>query len=244
MDLLNENNVNATLPSFCVSSIYPEGHPNKEWWNLQNTIERKWEDGRKSVFGFLMQNRWENGDVRELSTLLEFRHRILLPLIGRGLDVNRHMLEFYSWRPGSNSTYRSVLAELIRNGLTDFNTSAKVSLVTIVVFEAGSRVKQSTCRWAKVRLLLHLLYKLGATFQETSEQNETERAMLRLTGNHMRPILSIHPIIDSMENLSPYHINGALTQTHDELALFQQQRHNPLQLVDFARISIRQAVGG
>ena len=228
MDLLDENNVNATLPSFTVSSIYPEGHPNKKWWKLENLQDRKWVDGKKSVLGFLMQNMWEHGYNRELSTLVDFRHRFMMPLIARGLDVNRHILEFYSWKPFTRSTYPSLLAELIRNGLTDFNTSSKVSLVTIVVFETGSRYKRPTRHWAKVRLLLHLLYKLGATFQETSEQNETERYMLRLTGNHMRPILPIHPIIDSMEKLSPYHIYDALTQTHDELALFQQQRHNPL----------------
>ena len=60
----------------------------------------------------------------------------------------------------------------------------------------------------------------------------------------MSPEIPIHPIVDSMRNLSPYHIYNALTQSHDELALFQQQRRNPLQLADFARISIRQAVGG
>ena len=60
----------------------------------------------------------------------------------------------------------------------------------------------------------------------------------------MRRVIPIHPIVASMGNLSPYQINDALTQTHDELALFQQQRRNPLQLADFARISIRQAVGG
>ena len=159
-DLLNENNVNATLPSFTMSSIYPECHPDKEWWTLQNLEDRKWEDGKKSVFGFLMQNKWEYGYIRELSTLIEFRHRIMMPLIARGLHVNRHILEFYSWHPFTSSTYPSVLAELIRNGLTNFNTSSKVSLVTIVVFEAGSRVKRSTRHWAKVRLLLKLLHKL------------------------------------------------------------------------------------
>ena len=243
MDLLDENNVNATLPSFSVSSIYPEGHPNKEWWKLENLHNRRWEDG-KSVFGFLVQNRWEHGYNRELSTLVEFRHCIMMPLIARGLDVNRHILEFYSWNPFTRSTYTSMLGELIRNGLTNFNTSSKVSLITIVVFETGGRYKRPTRHWAKVRLLLHLLYKLGASFQETSEQNETERCMIRLTGKHFRPEVPIHPIVDNMINLSPYHIYDALTQTHDELALFQQQRRNPLQLVDFARISIRQTVGG
>ena len=36
MDLLNEIKVTATLPSFSVSSIYPEGPTNKEWLNIQN----------------------------------------------------------------------------------------------------------------------------------------------------------------------------------------------------------------
>ena len=109
-DLLDETNVNATLPSFCGSSIYPEGHLNKEWWNIQNNQDRKWQDAQKSVFVFLMQNKWEYGYILELSTLVEFRHHIMMPFIARGLDVNPHILQLYLWRPFTWSTYPSVLA--------------------------------------------------------------------------------------------------------------------------------------
>ena len=117
--MLTENNINALLPSTHVSTINPEGHPNKERWNFQYDQDRKWQDGRKSLFGFLMQNRWEQGYTRELSTLLEFRHRIMMPLIERGLDVNIHILEFYSWDTSTKSTYPNVLVELLRNGLSN-----------------------------------------------------------------------------------------------------------------------------
>ena len=40
MEMINENNVNALLPSCLVSKIYPEDHPNKEWWNFKNDHDR------------------------------------------------------------------------------------------------------------------------------------------------------------------------------------------------------------
>ena len=58
--MLNENNVNALLPHCHVSKIYPEEHPNKVWWNFENDHDRKWHDGGNSVFGFLLQNKWEH----------------------------------------------------------------------------------------------------------------------------------------------------------------------------------------
>ena len=78
--MLTENNINALLPSTHVSMIYPEGHPYKELWNFQNDEDRKWQDGTKTVFGFPMQNRCEQGYSRDLSTLVEFRQLIMMPL--------------------------------------------------------------------------------------------------------------------------------------------------------------------
>ena len=135
MEMLNENNVNDLLPSCRVSQIYPEGHPNKEWWNFKNDHDRIWQVGGKSVFGFLLQNRWEHEYTRDMNTLLEFRHRVLLPLIDRGLAVNLHIIDFYTWDPSTKSTYPNVFAELIRNGLSNFNTSSLVSLAPIFIFE-------------------------------------------------------------------------------------------------------------
>ena len=152
--MLKENNINTLLPSCRVSKIYPEGHPNKAWWNFQNDCDRKWRDGGKSVFAFLLQNKWEHECVRDLSTFLVFLHRIMIPLIECGLHVNLHILDFYSWRPSTSSTYLSVLAELIRNDLSNFNTSSKVSLASILIFEALPKAWQSARRWGKVRLLL------------------------------------------------------------------------------------------
>ena len=104
MDMLTENIVNALHPSNHVSLIYPEGHHNNEWLNFENDQDRKVQDGTKSVFGFLMLNSWEQGYTRELSTPLDFRQRMLLPLMDRGLDDNLHILGFYSWETSAKLT--------------------------------------------------------------------------------------------------------------------------------------------
>ena len=176
--------------------------------------------------------------------MLVFRHRIMTALIERGLDVNLHILHFYSWRPSTSTTYPSVLAELIRNGLSNFNTSSKASLASILIFDALLKTGQSGRRWSKVRLLTKLLHKLGASCQMTPEQSKTEQHILRLTKERLTPEAHLHPIIADVKNIVPCLRHDALMKAHNELALFQQQRLNPLQLADFARISIRQAVGG
>ena len=244
METLNESNVNARLPYCGASNIYPEGHPNKEWWNYQNDCDRIWRAGGRSVFAFLLQNRWEVNYTRDLSTLLVFRHRIMMPLIERGFDVNLHILDFYSWSPSTCSTYPNVLGELIRNGLSNFNTSSKASLAAILIFEALPKAGKSVRRWGKVRLLLKLLHKLGASFQMTPEQSATEEHILRLTKERVSPEAHLHRCIADVKNLVTSLRYAALMKAHQELALFQQQRRNPLQLADFARISVRQAVGG
>ena len=129
--------------------------------------------------------------------LVEFRHGIMMPMIAPGLALNRHILEFYSRDAFRRSTYPSLLSELIRNGLPIFNTSSKVSLVTIVVIEAGSRPTRSTRLWAMFNLLIKLLHKLGASFQETNEQKETLQRMLRLTGENRRPESALPPILEA-----------------------------------------------
>ena len=143
MEMLNENNINALLPPYHVSKIYPVGHPNTVWWNFENDQERKWPGGDKSVFGFLLQNRWEQRFSRDMSTLIEFRQRITIPLIDRGLDVNLHILDYYSWSRSTKSTYPNELVELIRNGLSNFNTSCPVSLASILIFEACTKANRS-----------------------------------------------------------------------------------------------------
>ena len=126
-----------------------------------------------------MQNRWEQWYIRELSTLVEVRHRIMMPLIERGLDVNLHIFMLYSWDTSTKSTYPNVLVELSRNRLTNFKISP-VALDTINEFEACTRARRSTHRWGKVRLLFKVLHKFGASCQMTSEQNETEQRIHRL----------------------------------------------------------------
>ena len=58
------------------------------------------------------------------------------------------------------------------------------------------------------------------------------------------PEARLHPIIDRLRKIAPHYRYGALSKAHDELALFQEQRQNPLRLGIFARISVRQAGGG
>ena len=108
----------------CVEDLH-RGSTQQEWWNFKNEHYRIWQVRRKSVFGFLLQNKWEHEYTREMSTLLEFRHRILMPLIDRGLDVNLHINDFYISDPSTKSTYPNVFAELIRNALSNFNTSSQ-----------------------------------------------------------------------------------------------------------------------
>ena len=146
-----------------------------------------------------------------------------------GLCVNLHILEFYSWDTSTKSTYPNVLAELIRNCLTNFNTSSQLSLATILFFESCSRTRRSTLRCGKVRLLLKLLHKLGASCQMTSAQKETEQRILRLTKEHVMAETRLHPIVECLRNLDPHHRYDGLTQAHDELGLFQKQRRTRLQ---------------
>lgn len=87
----------ALLPFCQVSKIYPEGHFNKVWWNFVNSQDRIWQESTITVFGFLLQNRWEQRYTADMSTLQEFRHRIMMPFIHRGLDVNLRIVVFHSW---------------------------------------------------------------------------------------------------------------------------------------------------
>ena len=66
MEMLNENNIIALLPSCRVSNIYPEGHPNKHWWNFKTDHDCIWPDGGKNVFAFLLQNKGEHECVQDL----------------------------------------------------------------------------------------------------------------------------------------------------------------------------------
>ena len=118
-----------------------------------------------------------------------------------------------------------------------------VSVAAILIFEACTKSRRSERRWGKVRLLLKLLHKLGASCQMTTEQSETEQHSLRLTKEHVMPETPLFPIIDGVRNIDPYRRHEALAKAHNEFALFQQQRRKPLRLEDFAMISIRQAVG-
>ena len=140
-----------------------------------------------------------------MSTLLEFRERIMIHLSERGFDANLHIRDFYSWSPSTKSTYPNVLVELIRNGLSNFNTSSQVSLASILNFEACAKANRSVRRWGKVGLLLKLLQKIGATYKMTTEQGETEQHILRLTKYDILPAAALHPIIDGVRNIDPYH---------------------------------------
>ena len=120
LEMLNEKNIPALLPSSHISKIYPEGHPNNVWWNHER--ENKWLPDGKTLFGFLLQNRSELGCNRDVGSLIDFRNRIMMPFIDRGLDVNQHIRDFYTWSPSSSSSYPNVLVELIRNGLSKGDT--------------------------------------------------------------------------------------------------------------------------
>ena len=73
---------------------------------------------------------------------------------------------------------------------------------------------------------------------------EIEQYILQLTKEHNMPEERLHPILDGLRNIAPHYRYGALGTAHDEVALLQAQRENPLRLGDFASISVRQAVGG
>ena len=179
-----------------------------------------------------------------MGSLIDFRNRIMMPFIDRGLDVNQHIRDFYTWSPSSSSSYPTVLVELIRNGLSNFDTSSRASLAPILIFEACSHLQPSERRWGKVRLLLKLIHRLGASCATAFQQVETGQHILRVTKEHIMPEARLHPIIDCLKNIAPHYRSGAQGQAHDELALFQEQRQHQLRLGDFARISVRQAVEG
>ena len=159
MEILNDNNFKAMFPSCWVSKIYLEGHPNNVLWNFDNGQDRKWQHGTKPVFGLLLPNRWEQRDTRDMSSLLEFRHRILRPLIDPGLEVNLHIWDFYSWDPSIKSTYLNLLVELIRNGLSNFVTSCSVSMASMLIFGAFPEGRRSGPRWSNVHLLTNISTK-------------------------------------------------------------------------------------
>ena len=135
----------------------------------------------------------------------------MIPLIDQGLDANRHILVLYSWSPSRKSTYPNVLVELVRNGLSNLNTSCPVSLASILIFKARVKANRSGRRWGKVCLLLKLLHKLGASGQMTTEQAETEQLILRLTKEHIMPEARHLPISDGVRNIDPYHRYDAIT---------------------------------
>ena len=76
------------------------------------------------------------------------------------------------------------------------------------------------------------------------QQVETEQHILRVTKEHIMPEAPLPPIIDGLKYIAPHYRYVALGKGQDELALFQEQRQNPLRLGDFARISVRHAAGG
>ena len=103
IEMLNEKNINRRLPSSQVSKLNPVDHCKCEWWNIENVHGRKCQDGGMSVFGFKLQNKWEQCFNRDTSTLLEFRHPIMFPFSDRGLNVKLHILEIYFWSPITKS---------------------------------------------------------------------------------------------------------------------------------------------
>ena len=124
-------------------------------------------------------------------------------LVDRGLDLNLHILEFYSWSPSTSSTYPTVLGELIRNGLSNVNTCCPVSLAAILILEALPKAKRSGHRWGRVRLLLKFLHKQGASGQLTPEQSKTEEHLLSLTNEQVMPEAYLQPIIADVKNIIP-----------------------------------------
>ena len=138
-----------------------------------------------------------------------------MTLIDRGLDVNVHINHFYTWDPSTKSTYPNVFVELIRNGLSNFNTSSPLSLATIVIIESSTKAKRSTRRWSKVRFHFKLLHKLGSSFQMITHQFDPEKHILRLTKVQIMPETSRHPIIGSLKNIMPPRHHEAMTKAHN-----------------------------
>ena len=189
--MLTDTTVNGQLHSCQVSKPYPVGHANHVWWFYERLHGL---DG-KCIFCVDLQNRWERSCTHDVTTLLEFRYRLMNHLVDQGLNVNLHIHDFYSLKPTSKSTFPNMLVELIRNGLTNFDTSCPLSLASIVIFEACIHTSRPDRRWAKIQLLLKLLNKLCASWKMTTKQIETEQTILRLAEDHLFPQSVLHPLI-------------------------------------------------
>ena len=164
----------------------------------------------------------------------------MIHLIDRGVDVNLHILEFYSWSPSTWSTYPKVLAALIRNGLTNLNTSCPVSLSSILMCEALPKGKQSGRLCGKVGLLLKHLHKLGASCQMTPQQRKTEQHNLPQRKKQVMPEAHLHQIIADGKNIIPCRRHEALTKasmsSHSSNSRDGTHYNSPTSIVLFQKV--------
>ena len=89
----------------------------------------------KSIFAFLTQSDVLTWERENHNTLLDYRYRVMNPIIARGLDINLHASELYVWWPNDRASLPNILGEMIANGLMNFHSTTHLSpsLVLLIV---------------------------------------------------------------------------------------------------------------
>ena len=246
--IVTKENVNACFPETIEWPYYRvtdiNSRPSVGWWldKYDNDAEKNLFG--KSIFAYLAQADQRNGEVQNFNSLLDYRYRVIKPLIPLGLDVNVHGSELYIWWPNERTSLTNILGELIGNGLMNFHSTTHLSVPLVLLMVAWAYGWSWNWHWGKVHLLVRLLHMLGADFQQYKSQLRFEKHVLSLSRKRRHVTCNIHPVITHLKEVVWPDWEVMWSTMENELCYVRNLRRRPLRLQDIARISIRRAVGG
>ena len=147
---------------------------------------------------------WESPFHRKDTSLTNFRHKIVNPMIQLGHHVNLQAEHIYNWDPRKVSLITSILAEFIRHGLMNFHYRSKASLPLLLMcltFSSGRR-DDFWRRWRKLRHMLVQIHLLAGQWYEDNWQREFEERALKKFRTPDRKDVLFEPLSDYIERLS------------------------------------------
>ena len=216
--------------------------PSVGWWfkHYQNDADRNLFG--KSLFIYLTQSDSHIGPGQ--NSLLDYRYRVLNPLIYLGLDVNVHASDLYQWRPNDHSSLPLILGELVANGLMNFHSTTHLSTPLVLLMVAWANGWSWNWNWGKVRILVRLLHMLGADWQQYRSQRKFEKYVLSLIRRRSHLSGHWHPLFHHLRKAVWANQECMWSPMTRELCYVHRLRQQPLRLQDLARISIRKSVRG
>ena len=161
-------------------------------------------------------------------------------------DINSHTSNLFDFFGEAAGLDVDLFALLIAHGLMDFASTRNLAPSRVILGTAITAFHEGRAyRLEKAGLLVELLHSLGASYQVTTEQKQSESKFVQHIKERdymaLGPELGTNLMEDRKWARGNYWAHNRLLNTMDDL---WAQRKNPLQLCELARIGVRNAVGG